>query len=67
MPCLTICMSKSAVAGALHCLAAPMVRLMPLRTALTPSEVVGGSIIPASLWRCPMAAALRPMVEAFRP
>ena len=55
----------SAVAGALPW-AAAMVRRMPRSVALTPSALVGGSW-PASLWRWPMAAALRPIVLAFRP
>ena len=54
---------RSAVAGALPCLADPMVRRMPRRTAFTASLPVGGSW-PAIL---PMAAALRPMVLALRP
>jgi hypothetical protein len=39
----SICFSTSAVAGALPSLAAPMVRRIPRRTALTPSWLVGGS------------------------
>ena len=39
----SICFSTSAVAGAFPSLAAPMVRRMPRRTALTPFWLVGGS------------------------
>jgi hypothetical protein len=45
----TIWPIRSAVAGALPCLAEPMVRRMPRRTAFTPSLPVGGSW-PAILW-----------------
>ena len=61
----TIWPIRSAVAGALPCLAEPMVRRMPRSTAFTASLLVGGSW-PAILWALGQMAALVEVAAAAR-
>jgi hypothetical protein len=65
--CFSISSTTSAVAACLRSGAVPIVRRMPLSVALTSSELVGGSVKPASLYAYRTALILRPMELALMP